>query len=216
MASANTHWFQTSQSSRTSQAAAALTGTPQQAALGVHVCTHASEAVGGAAGARRAVLEEDVGGTVGGGACAELREVTLPQRSTGLQASADRWRRCSRGPHSPGQSESSAVTTEAVSHQGSGASQVPYLQQAAVTLLALLHVQVPAARPPQQALRQRRVEQTHPAAVQQADGQICGAAAAKLLPRQEPGGDRCGVRPGSGPGQARVRPPPVLTRWTPP
>lgn len=57
--------------------AAALTGTPQHLALGVQVCTHASEAVGGAAAAQSPILEEDVGGTVGGGACAELREVTL-------------------------------------------------------------------------------------------------------------------------------------------
>lgn len=70
-------------------------------------------------------------------------------------------------------------------------SQVSYLYQPAVTLLPLLHVQVPAAWPPQQALRLWRVKQAHAAAVQQAGGQICGAAAAELLTRQESeGGSR--------------------------
>lgn len=65
-----------------------------------------------------------------------------------------------------------------------------YLQQAAVTLLPLLHVQVPAARPSQQTVRLRDVEQTHAATVQQADGQICSAAAAELLTRHEAEGQR--------------------------
>lgn len=84
-------------------------------------------------------------------------------------------------------------------------SQVTYLHQAAVTLLALLHVQVPTARPPQQALRLRRVEQTRPASVQQADGQIGSAAAAELLPRQEPAAGRSHLS--SGTPLTRPRPP---------
>lgn len=65
-----------------------------------------------------------------------------------------------------------------------------YLQQATVTLLPLLHVQVPAARPPQQPLRPGYIEQTHPAAVQQADRQVGSAAAAELLTGHEAGGQR--------------------------
>lgn len=61
-----------------------------------------------------------------------------------------------------------------------------YLQQATVALLSFLHVQVSTARSSQQAVRLRYVEQTHAAAVAQADGQICSAAAAELLPGQEP------------------------------
>lgn len=68
-----------------------------------------------------------------------------------------------------------------------------HLQQAAVTLLSFLHVQVSTARSSQQAVRLRDVEQTHPAAVQQADGQICSAAAAELLTRHEPEGQRSEV-----------------------
>lgn len=65
-----------------------------------------------------------------------------------------------------------------------------YLQQATVTLLALLHVQVPTARSSQQTVGLRDVEQTHAAAVQQADRQVCGAAAAELLTRHEAEGQR--------------------------
>lgn len=64
--------------------------------------------------------------------------------------------------------------------------QVSYLQQAAVTLLSFLHVQVSTARSSHQALGLRHVEQTHAAAVQQADGQVCGAAAAEQLAGHEP------------------------------
>ena len=69
-----------------------------------------------------------------------------------------------------------------------------YLQQAAVTLLPLLHVQIPTARSSQQAVWLRDVEQAHPATVQQADGQVGGTAAAELLTRHEPGGNTTHTR----------------------
>lgn len=125
--------------------------------------------------------------------CGELqpcsRDSRCRQMSTELQEPADRWRRCSKGPYSPEQAETTVVMTT-VRHTcwHSCFPQAGHLQQAAVALLSLLHVQVPAARPPQQALWLGHVEETHPAAVQQADGQICSAAAAELLPRQEPDG----------------------------
>lgn len=91
-------------------------------------------------------------------------------------------------PCTPDQSEHSSTTS--VSHRGylTGDTQllfaqVSYLQQATVTLLPLLHIEVPTARPPQEAFW--HVEQTHPAAMQQADGQICSAAAAELLTGHE-------------------------------
>lgn len=61
-----------------------------------------------------------------------------------------------------------------------------YLQQAAVALLAGLHVEVAAAWPPQEALGRRHVEQAHAAASQKTDRQVGRAAAAELLTRQEP------------------------------
>lgn len=57
-----------------------LTGAPQHLALRIHVGTDASETVGGAALAGFSVLEEDIGGAVRGGACAELGEVTFTKR----------------------------------------------------------------------------------------------------------------------------------------
>lgn len=68
-----------------------------------------------------------------------------------------------------------------------------HLQQAAVTLLSFLHIQVSTARPPQQTVRLRDVKQTHAASVQQTDRQICSAAAAELLPRHEAEGQRSHV-----------------------
>lgn len=56
-----------------------LTGPPQHLALGVHVGADASVAVRGAVLAELAVLQEDVGGAVGGGACTELRQVAVTQ-----------------------------------------------------------------------------------------------------------------------------------------
>lgn len=70
------------------------------------------------------------------------------------------------------------------------AAEVVYLQQAAVALLALLQVEVPAASSAQQPLWLRHIKETHPAAVQQTDRQVGLAAAAELLPRQEAGGQR--------------------------
>lgn len=63
-----------------------LTGAPQHLALRVHVGTDATVTEGGAAPAGFSVLEKDVGGTVGGGACAELREVTFAKRLTAQRA----------------------------------------------------------------------------------------------------------------------------------
>lgn len=56
-----------------------LTGPPQHLALGVHVGADASVAVRGAVLAELAVLQEDVGGAVGGGACTKLGQVAVTQ-----------------------------------------------------------------------------------------------------------------------------------------
>lgn len=64
-----------------------------------------------------------------------------------------------------------------------------YIQQAAVTLLSLLHVEVSTAWPPQQFLRLGHVEEAHPSTVEQAEGQVSGTAAAEQLAWHEPGSE---------------------------
>lgn len=59
-----------------------LTGSPQRLALAVHAGADSSIAVGGALLTGFPVLQKYIGGTVGGGACAVLREVTFPERLT--------------------------------------------------------------------------------------------------------------------------------------
>lgn len=59
---------------------AAGVGSPQHLALGVHVGADSSVAVGGAVLAGLSVLQEDIGGAVGGGACAVLGQVALSER----------------------------------------------------------------------------------------------------------------------------------------
>lgn len=56
-----------------------------------------------------------------------------------------------------------------------------YIEKTTVTLLALLHVKVTTAWATQELLRLRHIEEAHPTSVEQAEGEVCGTAAAEQL-----------------------------------
>lgn len=56
-----------------------------------------------------------------------------------------------------------------------------YIEKTTVTLLALLHVKVTTAWATQELLRLRHIKEAHPAAMEQAEGEVCGTAATEQL-----------------------------------